>query len=114
MAQNKIVKNFLDNDKVSFRREEVESLLESLGLITEEERSICHCYSTRKEIHYYTEFEKGMYYAKFGKYLENDYEEQEVPYCLGTMERDICHCKGNVKKCDFYPEKRGENRYGKN
>ena len=94
--------------KNTYSRAEVESLLESLGLITEDERSVCDCYCTRKERHYYTEFEKGMYYGKFGKYFKNDYEEQDVPYCSGTMERDVCHCGGNVKKCDFYPEKRGK------
>ena len=106
MIKNKAVKEFLKDNKPYFRREEVESLLENLGFIAEEERSICSCYNTRKKVHYYTDFEKGVYFGRFGKRLPADYEEQDVPYCSGTKECDICNCGGNVKKCDFYPEKR--------
>lgn len=108
MNQKKIIKDFLGNQKDIFRREEVEKLLENLGLITEDERSVCKCYKTRKEIHYYTDFEKGVHFGKFGVPLPQNYEERDVPYCSGTMECDRCSCAGNVKKCDFYPEKRGE------
>ena len=34
--------------KNTYSREEVEALLQSLGLITEDEMSMCHCYETRK------------------------------------------------------------------
>lgn len=104
---NKIIEKFL-GDKKTYKREEVESLLEELGLISSEERSICDCYRTMKDRHYYTDYEKGVYFGVHGIHLKEDYTDIDVGYCAGTKECDRCSCGGDVKKCDFYSYKRGE------
>lgn len=60
----------------------------------------CDCYHIYKERRYFTDFERGLYMGRTGKYKE--YIDEEVARCQGTKERDICTCGGETTKCDFY------------
>lgn len=51
-----------------------------------------------------TEFERGFYLAKTGKYPATVTETKA--YCYGTKECEECKCGGDRHKCDFYPENR--------
>ena len=63
---------------------------------------ICHCYREREELEHRSEFQKGMYFAKYGVMPEDDYYVTKS-ICIGAgPEEEPCHCGGNKAQCDFY------------
>ena len=71
----------------------------------------CGCYHTQTERHYFSDFEKGAFFA-LKKTYPPDYEDREYGVCWGTKECERCKCDGDTCKCDFYPykrEKKGDN-----
>lgn len=57
-----------------------------------------------------TEFEKGVYYGKFGCMPEDVYYG-ERGVCWGTREQDECYCGGDTSKCTFYKDKKSEKHW---
>ena len=102
-----VLSDYLQSDKKTYTQSEVDNLLINLGIIDEINRK-CDCYRTAKERHYYTDYEKGLFFGMFGRHLDKDYEYVTYSYCAGTRECDRCSCNGDERKCDFYPHKRGE------
>lgn len=63
----------------------------------------CDCYKEYKTTKYLTDYERGVYFGKYGK----DVNSIEVTKCVcaGTKECEECTCGGDITKCDFYPDK---------
>lgn len=61
----------------------------------------CGCYRQVQTKQRLSDFQKGVLFAKTGKYKESlDVIEGR---CFGTREMEICKCGGDRSKCDFYP-----------
>ena len=64
----------------------------------------CDLYREAERTRYFTDFERGMKFARTGvippkseKYIEG--------MCLGTAHTQPCKCDGDECQCDFYPKK---------
>lgn len=60
----------------------------------------CKYFDEVEEKVYLTEFEKGVLFAKEGKYP--DYICKKVGRCNGTKNMERCDCNGDRSKCDFH------------
>lgn len=69
----------------------------------------CDCYRERIERHYFTDFDRGVHFAKTGSLAT--FEDSAVSFCTGTKEQEFCSCGGDRCKCDFYEgvRKKAEN-----
>ena len=62
--------------------------------------SKCASYQTRKIRRQLNDYERGVYYGRYGE--QRTYIEEKEGYCMATRECDTCSCGGNRYKCDFY------------
>lgn len=63
----------------------------------------CPYYKTRVVRRQLTDYERGVYYGKYGE--QRTYIEEREGYCTGTMEQDSCACDGDKNKCNFTHKK---------
>ena len=63
----------------------------------------CPYYKTRVVRRQLTDYERGVYYGKYGE--QRTYIEEREGYCTGTMEQDSCTCGGDKNKCNFTHKK---------
>lgn len=64
----------------------------------------CDCYRERIERHYFTDFDRGVRFAKTGSFAFC--EDRPVSFCTGTKEQESCSCGGDRCKCNFYEDVR--------
>lgn len=62
----------------------------------------CASYRTRKIRRQLSDYERGVYYGKYGE--QRTYIEEEEGYCIGTREWEACTCGGDKSKCNFYKD----------
>ena len=68
----------------------------------------CKSYDEYVQERSLTDFERGMYFAKMGKYVTK--VKETVSRCRGTKEYEPCTCGGDRLKCNFYDDVRKDAR----